>query len=176
MGISKDNIDLMDMALSAIGKDSFNGLQICELGNQRMRFGQYETGKEYLSAHGAIHISIDRNGMDGAIVLDLAKPIKLWRGKFDLVTNYGTSEHVQNQKACFDNINNFCKAGGAMVHAVPFKGTYKTHCNFHYDTEFFVELAKERGYTIVLNEVRKRTNKKALVCVVMVKGAHETIY
>ena len=171
MGISKDTVDLMTTALSAMGKDSFAGLRICELGNQRMRFGQCMTGKEYLSSQGAIHTSLDRNGRDGAIALDLAAPIELWGGSFDIVTNYGTSEHVQHQKACFDNIHNFCKAGGVMVHAVPFKGTYKKHCKFHYDTEFFVELARVRGYTIVLNEVRKRTKDKALVCAVMVKKA-----
>ena len=169
MGIAEDDVDLMGAALAAIGKDSFKGLRICELGNQRMRFGRYKTGKEYLSSLGAIHVSIDRNGKDGAIALDLAAPIELWGGSFDIVTNYGTSEHVQHQKACFDNIHNFCKAGGVMVHAVPFEGTYKRHCKFHYNTEFFVDLARVRGYTIVLNEVRRRTEDKALVCAVMVK-------
>lgn len=169
MGISRDNVDLLKVALGAIGKDSYKGLRICELGNQRMRFGRHKTGKEYISNLGASHTSIDRNGKDGSVVLDLATPIKLWHGSFDIVTNYGTSEHVQNQKACFDNIHNFCKDGGAMIHSVPLKGTYKKHSKYHYDTDFFVKLAKERGYTIVLNEVRKRTHYKALVCAVLVK-------
>ena len=60
MGIQKDNIDLVKVALEAIGKPSFAGIQMCELGNQRMRFGKYKTAKKYFLARGVLHTSIDQ--------------------------------------------------------------------------------------------------------------------
>ena len=40
----------------------------------------------------------DRNGQ---YKLDLGKPIKKWPRKFDLLNNFGTSEHVHDQYHCF---------------------------------------------------------------------------
>ena len=45
IGIDKDVVDLMSIALEVIGKKTFKGVLICELGNQKMRFGKYKTGK-----------------------------------------------------------------------------------------------------------------------------------
>lgn len=170
MGIDKDVVDLMSIALEVIGKKTFKGVLICELGNQKMRFGKYKTGKKYFKAFGAKHISIDWNGKSGAKKLNLAEPINRWKNTFDIVSNYGTSEHVEGQADCFRNIHNFCNMGGVMVHAVPLKGTYKGHSPYHYDQEFFDMLAAANNYIMVKNEVRHRSNIAANVCVVMIKG------
>lgn len=168
MGINKDVIGLVDIALKAIDTP-YKGLLMCELGNQKMRFGKYKTGKEYFKALGVKHISIDINGKSGAKKLDLAAPINRWKNTFDIVTNFGTSEHVEGQHACFENIHNFCRVGGAMVHAVPLKGTYKGHSPYHYDNTFFNKLAEANYYTVILNEARWRGNVLANVCAVLIK-------
>ena len=169
MGIDKDVIDLMDIALKTIGSKSFGGVIMCELGNQKMRFGKYKTGKKYFKSLGAKHISIDINGKSGAKKLNLAKPIDRWKGKFDIVTNYGTSEHVEGQNECFENIYNFCRVGGVMVHAVPMEGTYIGHSPYHYDVEFFNKLALDNNCEVILNEERWRSKTEAQICAVLKK-------
>ena len=168
MGIAKDVIDLMDTALEILDM-SYKEVLICELGDQKMKFGKHRIAKKYFESLGARHVSIDINGKNGAKKLDLAKPIKKWKNTFDIVTNYGTSEHVEGQDACFENIHNFCRVGGAMVHVVPLKGTYKRHSPYHYDTEFFNILAAMNHYTVILNAIRRRSDIAANVCVVLIK-------
>lgn len=168
MGIHKDDINLLKTALEAIGME-FKGLKMCELGNQRMRYGKHKTGKRYFEHLGVYHTSIDLNGKDGAVAYDLSKPILMWEGKFDMVTDFGTSEHVEGQRECFRNIHNFCRVGGVMVHAVPMKGTYAGHSPYHYDREIFDKLALDNNYEVVLNEIRWRSKTEAQICAVLKK-------
>jgi len=167
MGISKGVIELMNISLAVIGRCTYRGVTICELGNQRMRFSKHKTGKEYFRAMGAIHVSIDLNGKDGAKRLDLSRPI-VELGCFDIVTNFGTSEHVENQEQCFQNIHDLCSKGGAMVHTVPLEGTYIGHSPHHYPRDFFVLLAAERGYEVIYDGLLER-KQGTLVCSVLKK-------
>ena len=58
-----------------------------------------ETGKDYFSGLGAEVFTIDLYDPKGyAFAYDLSKPIKKWHNYFDLVTNCGTTEHIENQK------------------------------------------------------------------------------
>ncbi len=169
MGIGKDVIGLIDTALEAIDV-KFEGLKMCELGNQLMRFGKHKTAKQYFIARVVDHTSIDRNGKDGALIYDLSKPIIFKKAHiFDIVTNFGTSEHVENQEECFNNIDRLCRVGGAMVHAVPLKGYYKDHSPVHYTKDFFEKLAEEKNYRPIIIKTVKRRYNKALVCAVLVK-------
>lgn len=153
--ILKEIVDLMDVACKAMGL-TYADVRVCELGDQIInRWHPLTTGKAYLINKGVQeHISIDWNGQNGALKKDLSRPIDEWKNYFDMVTNYGTSEHVSDQYQVFRNIHNFCKVGGAMVHSVPIIGGWKTHCDFHYNTEFFDLLSKETGYKCVINETR----------------------
>src|ERR1041384_5416258 len=72
-----------------------------ELGNKVTGAGLVY--KSVFEAMGIRHVSVDWNGKDGALPLDLRQPLNL--GRFDMVTNFGTSEHVEdNQKAVWRNI------------------------------------------------------------------------
>ena len=68
MGIAADTIKLLFIARKEIS-DVWNGIRVCEFGNQRMRVNtvSYKTAKEYISHIGAKHTSIDLNGKDGAL-------------------------------------------------------------------------------------------------------------
>jgi len=168
MGIQKDLLFLVKVALEAIDME-YEGLRMCELGNQYMRFGRYKTAKQYFESLGVDHTSIDMNGRDGALKYDLSKPISDFEEYFDIVTNFGTSEHVENQERCFDNIDRMCRVGGAMIHAVPLKGAYKHHSKVHYTKGSLLKLAKEKNYKTVVRKTVKRSYNKALVCAVLVK-------
>lgn len=176
--ILKEIVDLMEIACKEMNRE-YKGMRICELGNQRMKWTAEGTGKKYLMDRGVIeHISIDLNGKDGALKIDLSKPIDQWNGYFDMVTNYGTAEHVLGGiYEAFLNIHNFTKLGGAMVHAGPPTGGCPWHSPYHYDSDFFEKLAKESQYKHVMSEVRVTAGRKgvskeldrSLVCSVLIK-------
>ena len=93
---------------------------------------------------------VDVDGRAGSIALDLnfdgAPPEHV--GRYDLVTNHGTSEHVLNQYNVFKAMHDFAKPGGLMVHAVPFT-VHLNHGFFNYQPNFFESLARYNSYEIL---------------------------
>ena len=69
------------------------------------------------------------------------------RGRFDLITNFGTTEHVADQINAFRVMHDYAKPGARMIHAVPFTG-YFNHGLFNYSPLFFVLLATANEYQI----------------------------
>ncbi len=67
---------------------------------------------------------------------------------FDVVANFGTTEHVFNQFLCFWNIHVATKVGGFMVHVLPSSG-FLYHCLFKYEPKFFLLLAQQNNYRIL---------------------------
>jgi hypothetical protein len=172
-------VDMIDMGRIAIGKD-YKEMRICELGDQRMKWHPLQTGKRYLIEEKGVaeHISIDINAKNGAIPLDLTKPIDKWNNYFDMVTNFGTTEHVDNQFEVFRNIHNFTKVGGVMIHTVPIVGGWTRHCNIHYEAWAFKEIAKSMNYKVVYADNRlvdgrwkdQKEIDKTLVCAILLKS------
>src|SRR3989338_4123011 len=60
---------------------------------------------------------VDMNKMHGAIPLDLNFPLddKSLYGKFDLVTDYGTNEHVFNTAEAYRTVHRLCKENGLII-------------------------------------------------------------
>ena len=147
-------------------RGTVRGKRMLELGNQCIRDARVaeRTGKEYFTRLGAEHISIDLNGRDGALKIDLSAPMDRhgWREYFDIVTNCGTAEHVEPHEAqyqCFKNIHDCLKAGGIAIHLLPDihelrdRGCWKRHCNNYYSREFVEMLAQHNGYRIYSLEI-----------------------
>ena len=134
-----------------------------ELGNKKNALGTY---KDYFESVGIKHTSVDWNGEDGALAMDLNHPQIL--PKSDVVTNFGTSEHVENQKEVFENIDRFM--GKWAVHAVPLIGNwYGPGLNlgmecYKYTEDDFMELGIKYGYTIEDLFIGGKPNKQ-LICV-----------
>lgn len=76
------------------------------------------------------------------------------RGKFDLVTNLGTSEHVIDQYRVFLTIHELTKTGGLIYHDVPMGG-YFYHGYFSYTPLFFNHLALANDYDVVFKRFSK---------------------
>lgn len=161
MGLKSAYLDyIYECARSTIGE--LQSKRMLELGDQGIRPDQglpESTGKEYYENRGVVHTSIDLNGSHGALKIDLSKPIdnKDWFNHFDIITNSGTSEHVEPKKAqypCFMNIHNCLRVGGIAVHLVPDidelenKGSWRKHCRNYYSHEFFRMLAKNNNYKL----------------------------
>ena len=67
------------------------------------------------------YASIDIDGSPGSIPLDLNYddvPDRVL-GKYHLVTNFGTTEHVANQLNAFKLVHDLTAIGGIMVHHLP---------------------------------------------------------
>jgi hypothetical protein len=86
---------------------------------------------------------------DFTIVVDLNRysVSEEWRSQFDLITNFGTTEHITDQVNAFRVMHDFASAGCRFAHAVPFTG-YLNHGLYNYHPLFFVFLAVANHYTI----------------------------
>lgn len=131
------------------------GSTMLELGDQMM--GKNLPAKEYFTGLGVKHTSIDWNKRHGALKLDLAEPLGL--SEYDVVTNFGTAEHVSNQRTLFCNIHRACRPGGVIVHKGPIwsprnrrHGIPKYGFCIRYSPKFFGEMAEDNGYEVTTME------------------------
>ena len=162
MGLRTSTLDFLFQHVGAHPR------RICELGNQHLKGDQkFKTGKELFQSLGWLHVSMDINGMDGAVSLDLCEAIKDVRllDSFDLVTNFGTGEHIPDQWMLFKNIHDLCKFGGHMVHVV---SADPKHGSWNYDPLFFEGLARRNGYILVAKpEIRPEVKGNHVSCVLL---------
>ena len=147
MGIEKSIEDYEKQVLYSLGLE-YRGLKWCELGNQ-INYNNEAAKKVYLSL-GVEHISIDINGKDGALPINLDKPVPAaLLDKFDIITNYGTVEHINNQYQVFKNVHGICKENGLMIHIFPLKGHWPGHCRYYYSEIFVKGLADAANYRML---------------------------
>jgi hypothetical protein len=69
------------------------------------------------------------------------------RGRYDVVFNFGTTEHIINQWNCFEVMHDALKVGGVVYHQLPASG-YLDHGYYCYTPLFFRELSDANGYVI----------------------------
>ncbi|CAE7610165.1 unnamed protein product [Symbiodinium microadriaticum] len=200
MGIDRTGISIILAAVS-LQHPGQRGVLICELGNQRVTKSTlsvllehgYEpdvhdlwsvlqgmvvtpspalaSGKKVFEALGIRHVSLDINGRDGAVLLDLSRPLNsslhYLLGKCDVVTNFGTTEHIGEseyidepegyerldiwhaQYNAFRNIHGLARSdGGMIINMVPAAGCWPRHGAVEYEPRFFHTLAGAAGYEI----------------------------
>lgn len=155
MGISGSN-GALAMWQDAIRSERLvvAGLRMAELGNQSLRkdvLGVQVPAKKFFTAMGVAHTSIDINGKDGALAIDLRVPITRpdLVESFDVVTNFGTLEHVDRQYPAWLNTHRLAKTGGLFLHLLPFVGTWPGHCDIRYGDGFVPALAKLCAYDVL---------------------------
>lgn len=172
MGLIQDYLTYIDECIRQ-NFGELRNLHMLELGNQQILEEEEDvserTGKEYYSSRGVHHMSIDLNGRDGALSFDLSKEIHNdFHSKFDVVTNAGTSEHIEPKSAqyqCFKNIHDCLKKGGIAIHIVPDVeeliqvGAWENHCKNYYSRQFVKMLAETNGYYVI-----SITRINALLC------------
>jgi hypothetical protein len=93
---------------------------------------------------------IDLDGTPGALPLDLnhaAVPVR-HRRRYQLVTNFGTTEHVANQLNAFKVIHDLTATGGVMLHNLPAQGMFN-HGLVNYNPKFFWLLARSNRYRLL---------------------------
>jgi hypothetical protein len=109
------------------------------------------------------YASIDIDGSPGSVPLDLnyddvpAGEI----GKYHLVTNFGTTEHVANQLNAFAVIHDLTALGGIMLHQLPAQG-YMNHGLVNYNPKYFWMLARSNGYKLIDFDFSTSTTQETL--------------
>jgi hypothetical protein len=68
-------------------------------------------------------------------------------GYYDVVFNFGTTEHIFNQWNCFEFMHDALKVGGVVYHQLPASG-YLDHGYYCYTPLFFQEMAQANGYVL----------------------------
>lgn len=131
-------------------KHIYPGCKVIELGDQLMDVGhlsQFQRSDLFYEGKAEIQ-SIDWHGNNRALKLNLSKPIdQEFQG--DIVSNFGTVEHVEDLYNALLNVHNFTKPGGTMIHANPKTGTFAGHGYHFFTQEFWKELAKECKYELI---------------------------
>ena len=114
-----------------------------ELGNKKNKELTY---KAFFTSLGFAHTSVDWNGQDGALRRDLREPLNL--GTFDMVTNIGTTEHVDGQFGVWKNVCEAMHVGSVLVSGTPKPGDWRWHGTWYPETQFFEALAFLNGLEV----------------------------
>jgi hypothetical protein len=131
-------------------KHLFPGCEVVELGDQLMDVGQetqFMRSDEFYKDQASI-TSVDWHGKNRALKLDLSTVLKD-KLQGDILTNFGTIEHVTDLYNALLNAHNFTKEGGIMIHANPKTGTFAGHGNHFFTQEFWQALASICEYEAI---------------------------
>jgi hypothetical protein len=111
---------------------------------------QAPAARELYEWLGFRYSAIDIDGSQGSIPLDLNydEVPAPERGKYQLVTNFGTTEHVTNQLNAFKIIHELTNQAGIMIHVLPAQGFFN-HGLVNYNPKFFWLLARSNHYKVV---------------------------
>jgi hypothetical protein len=104
-----------------------------------------------VKACGFSYLALDIFDADDTALFDLnlQDPGPELVGRFDLVTNFGTTEHVINQFRSMQTMHDLARPGGLLYHDLPFSG-YHNHGYFSYNPLLFQHLADANGYEILM--------------------------
>lgn len=125
-----------------------NRFSVCELGDQAMCGGPTKTALAkdwYLGMGCGRYVSIDGNGR-GTMTADLNQPLQL--DPFDLVTDFGTGEHIFDQAQVWRSMHDLTKPGGYIAFDRPAQG-YQKHCFYLVNECLLRDLAEANSYDVL---------------------------
>jgi len=135
------------------------GRTVLELGNKKNAHGLY---RNWYEERGLNYLCLDWNGEDGAIALDMRYSITPadvhpdFVNGFKMVTNFGFSEHVDDQLACWTNIHNLVAFDGWLCICMPLMPHWKGHGLWMPTYGWYLEFARLNGYWIRFQKVWDR--------------------
>lgn len=124
------------------------GFTVCELGDQWITcVSPHRLARDFYRELGCSRYeSIDGNGR-GTVTVDL----NTWYpdiGQFDLVTDFGTGEHVFDQARVWRTMHELTRVGGVIVFDRPTSG-YDGHCFYLIKEELIRDVARANKYKVV---------------------------
>lgn len=144
---------LYDYEIKCLGID-FSQLELLELGDQEIHdpglgalFSKLRDSSIFKTKK---YVTYDLHSRLGVDIFDLSEKHDNYN-KFDVITNFGTTEHVEpeiGQYNCWYNIHNLLNLGGMIISIVPCSdGGWEDHCRYYYNKLFF-EQFEEIGYEL----------------------------
>lgn len=128
---------------------------VIEFGNQRYTSDRdFITTMEFYESLGFSYLALDVNENMGAKIVDLN--VTGHGLKADLVTNNGTSEHIFDQRAVFQNAHEMTNS--LMIHVLPFT-PWLNHGFYNYNPILFRDLAAANEYEMVFTALANRTGE-----------------
>ena len=107
----------------------------------------------------------DYEGADIVFDLNSNELPQEYKGKFDLVIDGGTLEHVFNQYNAINNMNALVKIGGYIYHMLPCAG-WGNHSFYNYSPTFFTDIYHAKyGWKMEILQffIMERINQKTLI-------------
>jgi len=124
---------------------------ICEFGDQQFMscfpYDELSYTKIYWKNKGWEYLSIDLNGHGNSLMIDLNKDVIIGK-EFDVVSDFGTSEHIADFYMAFKNADKLCNIGGRMIHILPADNHWPNHGSWRARRPFFLKLGKAQKYII----------------------------
>jgi SAM-dependent methyltransferase len=138
-----DDPDSLNRFLRHFGATPYSGDELDRMSNQAF-------ASELFRRAGLRYQAVDITPSPHTIRIDLnAESLPFWRrGRYWMVINSGTTEHVLNQYNAFRLIHDATAVGGLMYHGVPMAGELE-HGFISYHPRFFHRLAEENGYEVL---------------------------
>jgi hypothetical protein len=150
MGVTTIALDSLNKIFS--GLENLNNKTLLELGIQNFSGGEYnqQLVRNFFKNRFKQYLSIDLHNHPEVTLCDLSiyQPKKFYA---DIITNFGTSEHVEYEEGqynCWNNIHNWLMVDGIMIHEIPEYGSWKNHCRYYTDYDFFKKM-EDYGYQIL---------------------------
>lgn len=127
---------------------------VCELGDQYITHDTRRLAFDFYKELGCgRYVSIDGNGR-GTFTHDLnIKWTKTWP-PFDLVTDFGTGEHIFNQAQVWRTLHVLAKVGGYIVFDRPAAG-YPDHGFYNIHETLLLDIAEANKYRVLKLERQK---------------------
>lgn len=123
---------------------------VCELGDQGM-CGEpnKRLAKDWYEQELGCgrYVSVDGNGL-GTLTADLNLPLAPLENPFDLVTDFGTGEHIFDQAQVWRTLHALTKRGGFIAFDRPSYG-YTKHCYYVTNRCLYEDIAAANGYEVL---------------------------
>lgn len=148
MGITSFTRTLIDQILNNNKIENVIELGAQNLYDRGQVGGRWPWGSDLYKARGIEYSCIDLSGENGAQAVDLSDPVAVSR-KYDMVTDFGTSEHVLGIYNCWRSKWAMCKDGGFILSENPKEGNWPLHGYWYYTEAFYQKLAEHTGSKII---------------------------
>jgi len=154
MGVTKQAFNLLSDIINNM--NDINEKNYIEIGIQNFSGPQfrYQFLRDEICGYFRNCISLDLHNVKDVTICDLSVYHEnLYNA--DLMTNFGTSEHVEYEEGqynCWKNMHNWLNINGIIIHEIPEIGSWKNHCRYYTDFDFF------KNFTTIGYEILELNN------------------
>ena len=143
MGFTDESVLLF---FQTIGPLDYCNLDLLELGDQELALpdGRLSSDHKIRDLYGYMFKSwttYDLHETKGVTKFDLSVEANGF-DTFDVITNFGTCEHVEPELGhyfCWKNIHKFLRKDGLIISASPLEEGWEDHCRYFYGKQFYLD-------------------------------------